>query len=593
MTRNSGPKARAIALNARQGQQRTLLWAWLVAGLLVLTALAWALPASAAGKVLVRGNAAEPNSLDPHRATGVWENNIIGDLLMGLYTDDNNAKAILGAAESAETSPDGLTWTFKIRPHTWSDGVPVKASDFVFALRRILNPTFAAEYANVLYPIKNAEAVNKGRLPVEQLGVIAQDDKTLIMQLEHPAPWLPELLTHYTTFPLPQHAVEKHGDKWTRAGNYVSNGAYTLVEWSKDNRVVTRKNPLFWDAANVKIDEVIFFPTQDDVAAMKRYRAGELDLHERWPITELKWLQDNIPNEARKYTALQVSYIVFNTTRKPLDDIRLRKALSLAYDRERVATEIFGGAFGQPAYSFLPPGLPNADNTARVYFEKMSMAERMAEAQKLMTELGHGPANPLRLKYNIGNNNDAKRIAVTLQAMWKQIGVEIEIISQDTAVHYKTLQTKDFDIGAAGWVWDYGDAKNLLFLFLSTTTAQNYCGYNNPAFDALSRDADLEPDNAKRAAMLGKMNEMLLTDLCSLPTFFPYQRKLVKSYVMNFTDNPRDINRTRWLDLAPGAQTAAGNNPGAQTGTQATEGDFWTWLGSWFSWDAWSKWWNS
>ncbi|HAH11658.1 MAG TPA: peptide ABC transporter substrate-binding protein [Alphaproteobacteria bacterium] len=519
--------------------------------------LALANMASAQQKILIRGNGAEPNSLDPHSATGTWENNIIGDLFMGLYTEDAAAKPILGAADSVKTAPDGLSWTFTIRPHTWSDGVPVTANDFVFAFQRILNPANAREYAQVLFPIKGARAVNTGKIPPAQLGVKAIDAKTLVIELEKPAPYLPELLTHYTTYPIPKHAYDKHGDKWSRAGNMVTNGPFMLKEWRQNDRVIAAKNPKFYDAANVKLDGVVYFPTQDDPAAFRRFQAGELDMHERWPIAELARIRANptLKSEARSYTYLAVFYTVFNMTRKPFDDVRIRKALAMSIDRKTMLEKVFQGALGVPAVSFFPPGMANADMSHKVFFADMPFEQRRAEARKLMEAAGYGPNKRLKLTFNIGNTADAKRQAVFVQSMWQEIYVDAEIMSQDTAVHYKTLQTKNYDVGQAGWVWDYNDAKNILFLFESTTKAQNYPGYNNPEYDALMIASDNEKDPVKRGEILGKMNALLLRDLPATPNIHQFERKLVKSYVKGFVENARVINRARYLDLGPEAAT--------------------------------------
>jgi oligopeptide transport system substrate-binding protein len=588
---NPRNKARAIAIANTPSKYHL---GWMLLAALVLALALMASPGIAAEKVILYGNGAEPNSLDPHRATGTWENNIIGDMILGLYTEDTNGKPIFGAAESAETSKDGLTWTFKIRDHVWSDGKPVTAGDFVFGFKRILNPATAAEYAQLLFPVKNARAVNTNKAKVDDLGIRAIDDKTLVIELEDPAPYLPELLTHYTAFPIPKHVFDKFGEKWSRTGNYVSNGPYKLIEWRPGDRVVIAKNEKFYDAASVKIDKAVYFPTQDDVAAMKRYRAGELDMHERWPLTEVKWLKENIPSEARSYTYLMFNYTAYNMTRKPFDDIRVRKALAMSIDRKRIAEEVFFNSYGVAATSFLPEGTANVDMSGRVFYLNMTMEERVAQAKKYMEEAGYGPNKRLRLSYNIGNTQDGRRMAVAMQAMWKDIYVDAEIFAQDTAVHYKTLQTKNFDVGAAAWVLDYNDAKNIMYLFESTTIDQNYSGYNNPEFDALMRQADGEADNGKRATILGKMNEMLLRDVPSTPNFNQYERKIIKPYVLGFVENPRIINRTRWLDISPEAQTIASRKVSIGSGGagDASEGDFWSWLASWFSAEAWSKWWN-
>jgi oligopeptide transport system substrate-binding protein len=579
------------ALNRAGSVGRAARKVGLLLGLVAALSVGLAAPAYA-DKELIRGNAGEPKSLDPHRATGTWENNIIGDMLLGIYTETADSTPILGAADKAETSADGLRWTFHIRPHTWSDGKPVVAGDFVFAMRRILDPKFAAEYCEILFPIKNAQKVNKGQLPVEQLGVSAPNAETLIIDLENPAPYLPQLLTHYTTYPLPQHVVEKYKNDWMKPGNSVSNGPFMLKEWRPHDHVTLVKNPKFYDAENVKLDRVTFLPIEDDLAALKRYRGGEVDIQERWPLTEQKWLKQNIPNEARSFTYLSITYFTFNMTKKPFNDIRVRRAIAETIDRQAIANDVFFGAMGTEAISFLPPGLPGVEYSAQVSYAKTPMAARIADAKKLLAEAGYGPNNPLKFTYNFINYPDAKRSAVAIQAMMRQIGVTMELVPGEPKIHYDALKTKNYEAANAAWVFDYADAKNFLYLFESTTVQQNYPGYNNPEYDALMKQADAEPDGAKRAQLLGQANGMLVRDLPAAPQFHQYERTLVKPYVLNFVENPRIIFRSRWMDIGdkPGpAGTASG--PGA--GAQASEGGFWSWLGSWFDPAAWERWWNS
>lgn len=554
-------------------------------------ALSMAMPA-AADKVLHRGNGAEPKGLDPHQASGDPENQILGDMFVGLYTEDAEGHPILGSAEKVETSADGLTWTFTIRDHKWSDGKPVTADDFVFAYRRILDPKTASEYASVLYPIKNAEKVNKGTLPLSELGVSAPNSKTFVLQLGNPAPYIPEMMTHYSTFPLPKHVVEKAGADWTKAGIMVSNGAYMLAERRPFDRVKLVKNPHFFDAANVKIDEVSFYPSTDEMAALKRYRAGELDTVDRWPLAENKWLFANIPNETKKYPGLRVLYTVFNMRKPPLNDRRVRLALALAIDRATIQKEVYFGVHGLVAENVLPPGMANADLSAKVPWSGKSMDERRAEAKALLTEAGFGPAKPLKLTYSFINRPDTKRNAIAQQSMWKQIGVDVELVAKDFAVHYDNMKTANFEIGEAGWVFDYNDAQSVLFLFQSSTEQLNYPGYKNPAFDQLMLKAEQEKDAAARGKLLGQAAGMLINDVAVAPSFFQFIRPLVKSHVLNWHETARGVNRTRWLDIsdAGGAGATAGGSDG---GTQASEGGFWSWLGSWFSWEAWQKWWNS
>jgi oligopeptide transport system substrate-binding protein len=442
----------------------------------------------------------------------------------------------------------------------------------------------AAEYRELLYPIKNAEAVSFGKAPVSSLGVSAPDASTLIIDLENPAPYLPQLLTHYTTFPLPQHVVEKLGSDWVKPGNLVSNGAYTLLEWRPHDHISLVRNPKFHDAASVKIDKVTFYPIEDDLVALKRYRANEIDMNERWPLTEHKWLTANIPSEARKFTYLAVSYWAFNTTKKPFNDFRVRKAIAQAIDRKVIAEDVFFGVYGKEAVSILPPGLSGVKNDARMPYAGKSIEERRQEAKQLLAEAGYGPTNPLTFTYNYISTPDAKRSAVAIQAMMKLIDVKMELVPGEPKVHYDNLKTKNYQAGNAAWVFDYSDAKNILYLFQSSTEQQNYPGYKNPVFDDLMRRSDAEPDAAKRGQLLDDAQATLLKDIPIAPVFYLYERTLVKPHVKNYVENPRAIFRTRWLSLEP----KAGASTDASDG-----GGFWGWLSSWFSAEAWSKWWNS
>ena len=562
-----------------------------IGSLIVAAALALALPAHAE-KELFRGNAGEPKSLDPHRATGTWENHIIGDMLMGLYTEAADATPILGAADDVKTSADGLRWTFHIRPHTWSDGKPVTANDFVFAYRRIFDPKFAAEYREILYPIKNAVKVSEGKLSLDKLGVSAPDAQTLVIELENPAPYLPQLLTHYTAFPLPQHVVEKYKNEWVKPGKMVTNGPYMLLEWRPNDHITLVKNPKFYDAANVKIDRVTFYPLEDDLAALKRYRGGEVDIQERWPLTERKWLKENIPNEARSFTYLGVTYATFNMTKKPFNDVRVRKAVAEAIDRHVLEKDIFFDSYGKEAFSFLPPGLGGVEHSAEVPYAKMTMDARRAEAKQLLAAAGYGPDKPLRFGFNYNNYPDNKRQAVAIQAMMKQIGVEVELLPGEPKVHYDNLKTKNFEAALAAWVFDFSDAKNILYLFESTTGQLNYGGYSNPAYDAVMKRADAEPNGEMRAKLLGQAHTMLMTDLPAAPIFYQLDRPLVKPYVLNFVENERRVFRSRWMDIGDKRGPSMASK-GSEGGAQTSEGGFLSWVGSWFSPDAWQRWWNS
>ncbi len=507
------------------------------------------MPASSDPFTIHRGNGAEPSTLDPHQASGGWENNVIGDMFMGLMTEDPDARAIPGAALDYTMSPDGLVYTFKLRPHKWSDGVPVSAHDFEFSFRRILDPQMAAQYAAILYPIKNAEAVNSGKMAVDQVGVHALDDETLQMEFHFQVPYIRELLTHYTTFAVPRHVVEKYGRDWVKAGNMVSNGPYVLKEWVPNDHVLLVRNPYFYDRENVALKNVYFYPTQDAAAALKRFRAGEFEVvFDSVPPQSIAWLKRNMPRELKLTPYIETSYVQFNMTRKPIADLRVRRALAMAIDRE-IVTEKIMRANEKPAYALIPPGIPGYPGTAHFRFKSLSMAERIAKAKWLLDQAGYGPHNPLTFDFNIMNTTETKIVAVALQEMWKQAGVQARLIPSESQVHYDVLRKHDFSVGWAGWIADYRDPKDFLFLFQTSTTDLNYGLYSNPKFDSMMDASDYEHDPARRADLLGQAEQIMLDDVAIAPVNFGVSRDLVSQQVKGWVSNNVNINRTRYLSL--------------------------------------------
>ena len=515
-------------------------------------------PTSPRENVLHRGNGAEVESLDPALADTSWEQWVIGDMMMGLFTEDASGKAIYGAAENAAVSPDGKTWTFILRDSLWSDGTPVTAEDFVYAWRRTLDPKTAGKYGAILYAFKNAKAIAEGRVSPSALGARAEGTRTLILELEHPAPYLPELLAHNITYPVPRHVVEAKGAAWTQPGNYVSNGPYVLAERLPSDHVALTKNPRFFDAANVQIDRVVFYPTEDASGALKRFRAGELDTQNPFPSDQIDWLRANMPTALRQTPTLAIDYVVFNERRKPFDDVRVREALDLAFDRDVLTNKIY--RLGEePAYNIIPPSIANYPGGAALSFRNLSYPERVTRAQALMRQAGYGPDRPLHTTYATPALGDARRAAVAIQAMWKAIYVDLEIVQSETQVNFTKLREGDFDIGAASWGADFNDASNFLMI-LTTGNPQNYARYSNPAFDALYEKAEQERDVEKRGQILLQAEKIALNDHAWITRNFRANRTIVQSYVKGWVANARDVNRTRWLSIDR-AQPAVGAHP--------------------------------
>jgi oligopeptide transport system substrate-binding protein len=503
--------------------------------------------------VFNRGNGAEIKSLDPHFIDGTNESNIEGEILIGLLTVDAAGRPIPGAATRWETSADGRTWTFHLRDHVWSDGRPVTAQDFIFAWQRLLDPKTGATYAYNLWVVKNAHAISQGKLPPSALGVRAPDDKTLIVALEHPAAYLPELLTHDTAYPLPRHVVIAKGNAWSRPGTFVANGPYVPREWIVNDHVTLVKNPRFYDAAHVRIDVINYFPTPDSNAAVRRLRAGELDTQTPIPLTEIDWLRRNMAAAVHTKPFLGLSYISINLQRPPLNDRRIRRALNLALDREIITEKVL--RLGEPpAYSIVPPATANYPHGPQLDFRALPAAERLRKAQWLMNQAGYGPDNRLRLVYETFDEPNNKRVAAVVQAMLRDIYVDLDISAIDAAVHGRNMTSGNYDLGVASWFADFNDATNFLDL-LRSDSGNNYGRYSNPAFDATLNAAQQEPDALKRSVLLQKAEAMALRDYPWIPLRFRTTQDLVQPYVKGWVDNPRDMHRTRWLwiDARPAA----------------------------------------
>ncbi|ODT77477.1 MAG: peptide ABC transporter substrate-binding protein [Pelagibacterium sp. SCN 64-44] len=523
-------------------------------------AMALMMSTAASAVTLQMHNGGDPKSLDPHIVSGDWENRVVGDYLEGLVTENAKGEAIPAQAESWEISDDGLVYTFHLRDDiTWSDGVPVTAGDFVYALQRLFNPATAATYAYLQYPIKNAEAINSGEITdFDQLGAKAIDDRTLEITLNAATPFFLEALMHYTAYPVPRHLVEKLGNDWSKVENIVGNGPYLVKEWLPGSYVRSEKNPDYYDAANVQIDEVYYHVLEDQAAAINRYRAGEFDILTDFPADQYQWLQDNMPGQAHVQPFLGIYYYVMNQEEgQVLSDIRLREALSISVLRDVIGPDILGTG-ELPAYGWVPPGTGNyVENAYHPEWADMTYDERVERAKGLLAEAGYGPDHPLTLQLRYNTNDNHKRIAVAISSMWEPLGVKVELFNADTAVHYDALRAGDFQVGRAGWLLDYNDPSNTLDL-LKTGVSQgdsinwgnNYGRFSNDEFDTLMVQASSEQDLAKRGEMLAAAEKIAMDEFAALPIYWYVSKNVVSPKITGFEDNAKDTHRTRWLTKA-------------------------------------------
>jgi oligopeptide transport system substrate-binding protein len=518
-------------------------------------------PCPAGARCLEYGNAADPISLDPQIATAVNEAAILRELFDGLYTDADDGTPRPGVARSAETSADGLVWTLHLRPETWSDGVPLTANDFVFAYQHMLDPKTGSSYAYLLYVLKNAQAVNDGKAPLSAVGAKALDDETLQLTLEHPAPFLPQLLKHQAFYPIPEHAVRRLGANWSKPGRMVSNGPYTLVEWSLGDHIRIQKNPLYRGDAKVCFDDVDFFPTQDPTTAERRVERGELDINAGIQSNKVASLRAD-PTKApfvHTHPYLSLTYLIFNRRDVPsLKDVRVRQAISMAIDRKFMTDKLLRA--GQlPTTSFVPPGiagyLPPGAARPKPYWGDWTLARRQAEARRLLAAAGYGPGRPLKLTFKTFTTPTSLMLAESLMSDLKSVGVGISLQQEDGIVALQSFEIRDFQLGAAGWIADYNDPMTYLALMRSDTGAQNYGDYKNPAYDALLDKADNEPDALVRAGYMARAEQMMLDDADVAPLVVGVNLNLVNPHITGWVDNDSDIHPIRDLcrnDAAPG-----------------------------------------
>lgn len=522
---------------------------------LLATAILAASPALAQ-TVFHRGNDSDPETLDPQKTQTTSEAHLLRDLFEGLVIHSAKGEVVPGAAESWTISPDGKTYTFKLRANAkWSNGDQVKADDFVYSFRRIMNPATGAKYANILYPILNAEKINKAKdaPKLDDLGVKAIDPTTLEIKLERPTAYFLELLTHSTGIPVHPASVEKHGKDFVKVENWVSNGAYVLKENTPNAQIVVAKNKNFHAASTVKIDEVRFYPRPDLAAAARQFQAGELHFTTDIPADQIKFLREKLGSQVSVSPYLGTFYLPVNTSKAPFNDVRVRMALSMAIDREFIADSVWAGTM-IPAYGFVPPGIGNyVSKPHEMDFKTMSPIEREDKAKALLKEAGFGPGlKPLKvqIRYNMTDNNKATVVAIA--DMWKALGIETDFVSTDGKTHFAHLREGgDFDVARAGWIGDYSDPQNFLFLGLSDNKGMNYAKYNNPKFDELVKKSDNETDLKKRAELMLEAEKIWMADQPVIPLLFYSTKNLVSSKLKGFTPNLRGAFASRWYELTP------------------------------------------
>ncbi len=508
-------------------------------------------------QVLYVGAGAEAASLDPHLVTGVTEHYILLALFEGLVTRDPATLEIRpGVARNWKVSPDGRRHTFYLDPTArWSNGDPVTAGDFLFAFRRILSPELGAPYAYMLYAMRGARAYHRGEVDdFAQVGASAPDESTLVIELESPTPYFLSLLTHYTWWPVHPPTVLAHGDMtdrisdWTRPGNLVGNGPFRLDSWRLSDRIVVAKNPLHRTADEVRLNAIHFLSIQGD-AEERAFRAGFLHLTSTVPIHRIDWYRKHRPEAVRFDTYLGTYYYSFNTRVPPLDDVRVRRALAYAVDREELTRHVLR-AGQKPAGHFTPPNTAGYNAEARFPYDPGLARDLLAEAG-----FPGGKGFPrLELLYNTSESHRA--LALAVQQMWKrELGIEITLHNQEWKAYLATREAGDFEIMRAGWIGDYDDPHTFLSL-LTSDSGNNHSGWSDPRYDALIAESQTTADNSARHALFQQAEARLLEEMPVIPLYFYVRSLLIHESVRGWHPNLLDYHPYQgvWLEGGMGAE---------------------------------------
>jgi oligopeptide transport system substrate-binding protein len=509
-------------------------------------------------QILHVGNASEPEDLDPQIVTGVPEHRLLMSLFEGLVVEDpHDLHPVPGVAERWDISPDGRVYTFHLRKNArWSNGDPVTARDFLNSYKRVLTPALAARYAYMFFVVKNAEPFNQGKITdFNEVGFKAPDDYTFVITLENPTSYFLSLMLHTSWYPVHLPTVEKHGDpfrrgnRWTRPGNHVGNGSFMLADWRVNEVIRVRPNPYHWDAGRVRLKEIRFYPIESDQTEERAFRLGQLHVSYVVPLTKIDSYKRTNPHLLRIEPYLGSYFYRINTTKPPLNDKRVRKALVLAIDRESIVKNVTRG--GQlPATHFTPPSTAGYTARARIHTD-------VAEAKKLLAQAGFPDGRGFPKLELLYNTLEAHRdVAQAIQQMWnKNLGINIGLVNQEWKVYLDAQRQMNYDICRAGWIGDYPDPNTFLDLWL-TNGGQNETGWSHAEYDKLIKQAGAATSQEERYEFFQKAEAILLDELPIVPIYFYTRVYLKHPALQGWHPNILDYHPYKFVYLDPSTALA-------------------------------------
>ncbi|MGY5956944.1 Oligopeptide transport system substrate-binding protein [Kosakonia sp. BK9b] len=503
----------------------------------------------AAKQELVRHIKDEPATLDPAKAVGLPEIQVIRDLYEGLVNQNEKGEIVPGVATKWQSN-DNRVWTFTLREEAkWSDGTPVTAQDFVYSWQRLVDPKTTSPFASfaALAGISNAKNISEGKAAPDKLGVSAVDAHTLRVQLDKPVPWFPSLAASFAFYPVQKANVES-GAEWTRPGKLVGNGAYQLVDRVVNEKLVFEPNKHYWDNAKTVIQKVTFVPINQESAATKRYLANNVDITESFPKNLYQKLLKDIPGQVYTPPQLGTYYYAFNTQKGPTADPRVRLALSMTIDRRIMAEKVLGTG-EKPAWRFTPDVTAGFEPQPS-QLEHMSQAELNAQAKTLLQAAGYGPQRPLKLTLLYNTSENHQKIAIAVASMWKQnLGADVKLQNQEWKTYIDSRNSGNFDVIRASWVGDYNEPSTFLSV-LTSTSSSNIARFNDAAYDKVMNQAALETSAKARNADYNEAEHIIAEKAPIAPIYQYSNGRLIKPWLKGYPiNNPEDVAYTRTMYL--------------------------------------------
>jgi oligopeptide transport system substrate-binding protein len=488
--------------------------------------------ASPVNGALIRLSDSDARGLDPQMVSDLASTRIAADLFEGLTRFDADGKPEAGLAESWTVSGDGTLWTFRVRNALrFSDGTPIATSVFPAAFARIQDEKSGSPHGGLFGVIEQ---------------VTAPDVRTVLVRLKNPFPELPALLAHPAMAALPFHRIAKAGEAWTADRPLVTSGAYRLTEWKLNQQLRLAANPN-WHSGKPVTENLIWRPMENMNSAMRLVLAGGAHIGSDYPPARHHWLKARYPELVRSHPFLGTYYFVFNTRKPPFDDARVRRALSMAIDRDWVARKMVD-AGNEPAWGLLPPTL-RAGQPYRPKWADWPQAKRLAAAKQLLAEAGYTSVRPLRFEIRFNSSTEHRRAAVAMATMWRELGVEAKLLNSESSLHSDSLKRADFQFARSGWIADLPAPENFLAVHRSDTDIQNYSGYANAVYDMALDRALAEADPDKRGTLMRAAEAIVMDDMPILPLYYYSSRALVRPAVIGWHDNDAHVHPSRTLGL--------------------------------------------